>query len=90
MSILRLATRQSLRPCPSTSPIYPIRPFSQSPFSRFPRKDSQDRNSINTEATEYTKSGTDDGAARQEEAAFDPDITDPGKEEKVAGEGEVC
>jgi len=82
--------RQSLHPRPSPSLIRPIhlRPFSQTPLPRLPRKDSQDRNSINTEATEYSKSGTDDGAAKQEEAAFDPDITDPKTEEKVAGEGE--
>jgi hypothetical protein len=61
--------------------------FSQTPLSRSPRKDSQDKDSINTEATEYSKSGTDDGAARQEEAAFDPSKTDPQKEKDTAGEG---
>jgi len=44
---------------------------------------------MNTEATEYSKSGTDDGAAKHDEAAFDPDITDPAKEEERAGEGKV-
>jgi hypothetical protein len=89
-SILRLTARQSLPLRPSPSSIRTLRPFSQTPLSRFPRKDSQDRESINTEATEYSKSGTDDGAAKQDGAAFDPNITDPKKEEKVAGEGEVC
>lgn len=65
----------------------PIRNLSQTSPSRYPRKDSQDRDSINTEATEYTKSGTDDGAAAQEDAAFDPKTTDPQKEKKVAGKG---
>lgn len=88
-SLLHLTARQSLRSRPSPS-IRLLRPFSQTPLSRFPRKDSQNRNSINTEATEYSKSGTDDGAAKQKEAAFDPSITDPKTEEKVAGEGEVC
>lgn len=55
-------------------------------MSNYPRKDSQDRNSINTEATEYSKSGTDDGAARQE-AAFDPSKTSPESEKDTAGEG---
>ncbi|KAE9380232.1 hypothetical protein N431DRAFT_361686 [Stipitochalara longipes BDJ] len=87
ISLLRLAVRQSLHVRPFPSSIRATRPFSHSPLSRFPRKDSQDRNSINTEATEYSKSGTDDGAAKQEEAAFDPDITDPAKEEERAGEG---
>jgi len=61
--------------------------LSQTPLSRYPRKDSQDKDSIDTEATEYTKSGTDDGAARQEEAAFDPSKTDPQTEKDKAGEG---
>lgn len=87
-SIFRLTGHQSLRSRPSPSSFRALRSFSQTPFSRFPRKDSQDRTSINTEATEYSKSGTDDGAAKQEEAAFDPDITDPKKEETVAGEGQ--
>ncbi len=89
-SILLLTARQSLRLRPSPPSIRTLRPFSQTPLSRFPRKDSQDRESINTEATEYSKSGTDDGAAREEQAAFDPNITDPKNEEKTAGEGEVC
>jgi len=53
----------------------------------YPRKNAQDRESIDTEATEYTKSGTDDGAAQQEEAAFDPKQTRPEQEKKTAGEG---
>jgi len=44
-----------------------------------PRKDSQDKDSINTEATENTKSGTDDEAASKQ-AAFDPSTTKPGQE----------
>ena len=42
---------------------------------------------MNTEATEYSKSGTDDASARQEEAAFNPNITDPGKQKEKAAEG---
>lgn len=64
-----------------------LRQFSQSTSLAFPRKDSQDKDSINTEATEYSKSATDDEGARQGDAAFDPDITDPGKEKDKAGEG---
>lgn len=89
-SILRLAARQSLRPQPlrASKPVpNRIRPFSQSTVRAYPRKDSQDRDSINTEATEYSKSGTDDGAAAQEEAAFDPKTTDPQEEKKIAGKG---
>ena len=63
------------------------RPFSQTISFALPRKDSQNKDSINTEATEYSKSGTDDEAARQEDAAFDPDITDPQEQKHKAGEG---
>lgn len=91
-SILLLATRSSLRspvsrPCATS--FRNLRPYSRTPLSRYPRKDSQDKDSINTEATEYSKSGTDDGSAKQEEAAFDPKTTDPAKEKDIAGEG-VC
>ncbi|RDW85773.1 hypothetical protein BP5796_04098 [Coleophoma crateriformis] len=72
-----------------TSPILPLqnRTLFQSAILTYPRKDSQDRESINTDATEYTKSGTDDTAAHEEEAAFDPKITSPEGEKKKAGEG---
>lgn len=36
---------------------------------------------------EYTRSGSDQGVAEMEEAAFDPDITRPEEEQKKAGEG---
>lgn len=92
ISLLRLTTRQcirtqvlrSIRPSDQT-----IRPFSQNLRAAYPRKDSQHKDSINTEATEYSKSGTDDASAKQEEAAFDPNNTDPKAEKDVAGEGEV-
>ena len=61
--------------------------FSQDSRSSYPRKDSQDKDSINTEATEYSKSGSDDEGARQQDSAFDPGITDPQEEMDKAGEG---
>lgn len=61
--------------------------FSSTPLVNYPRKDSQDKDSINTEATEYSKSATDDESARQQDAAFNPDVTQPQKEKHVAGEG---
>ncbi|SLM34063.1 hypothetical protein LPUS_02737 [Lasallia pustulata] len=64
------------------------RPFSHSPPLAYPRKDSQDKDSIQAEATEYSKSGTDDDAARQEEAAFDPEKTSPEDEKDTAGDGD--
>ena len=42
---------------------------------------------MNTEATEYSKSGTDDESARREDAAFDPNVTDPGQQKEKAGDG---
>jgi hypothetical protein len=91
-SLLRLATRRSaaqhyVGPNSTTAK----RPLSGSKIQRYARVGSQDKDSIDTEATEYTKSGTDDGAARQENAAFDPSKTSPEEERNVAGEGnEVC
>ena len=65
----------------------PYRQFSQTLSFALPRKDSQDKDSINTEATEYSKSATDDESARQEDAAFNPGITDPQAQKDKAGEG---
>merc|ERR1711900_76662 len=89
-SILRLTVRQTLRPqmLRASRPVaIRIQPFSQSTTRAYPRKDSQDKDSIDTEATESSTRGTDDGAARQEEAAFDPSTTDPQKEKDIAGKG---
>lgn len=53
------------------------------------RVSSQDKDSINREPTEYTRSGTDEEVAEQDRAAFDPSVTSPGKEheESAAGTG---
>lgn len=64
-----------------------LRPFSQTSLTGYPRKGFEDRDSINAEATEYSKSGTDNAAAEEEEAAFDPSKTDPKEELKTAGKG---
>ena len=42
---------------------------------------------MNTDANEYAKSGTDDTASANEDAAFNPNITDPQEAKKKAGEG---
>ena len=53
-----------------------------------PQRDAQqDREKMNTDANEYAKSGTDDTAAKNEEAAFDPNITSPEGAKQKAGEG---
>ncbi|KAL9113834.1 MAG: hypothetical protein Q9227_001968 [Pyrenula ochraceoflavens] len=64
-----------------------VRPFSSTVGYSYPRKGAEDRNSINTEASEYSKSGSDNGAAHQNEAAFDPTKTDPQEMKEKAGEG---
>jgi len=59
----------------------------QSSLLQLSRKDSQDKDSINTDRSEYSKSGTDDDAAQNEQTAFDPNQTAPGEEKDKAGEG---
>jgi hypothetical protein len=83
----RMSTIRTKSQCqPASRRVLASRRFSQSIRSAYPRKDSQDKDSINTEATEYSKSATDDEGARQEDAAFNPDITNPQEEMDKAGE----
>ncbi|MCJ1369583.1 hypothetical protein MMC20_000795 [Loxospora ochrophaea] len=63
-----------------------LRLFTQTLHPLHPRKDAQDKDSMNVEANEYSKSGTDDQAARQESASFDPKKTDPDEQLKTAGD----
>lgn len=68
------------------------RQFSQSISAAYPEKDSkdsQDRNSINRESTEYTRSGTDNEMAGVDDVAFNSDLTDPDTQKKKTGEGDV-
>ena len=67
--------------------ISPIRGLHGTRVASYPRKGSQDKDSIDREPNEYSKSGTDEETAEQEQAAFDPNITDPHKEQSKAGEG---
>jgi len=46
-----------------------------------------DREKIDRDPNEYSKSGTDESSANNEEAAFDPNITDPQEAKEKAGEG---
>ncbi|ORY62549.1 uncharacterized protein BCR38DRAFT_317955, partial [Pseudomassariella vexata] len=54
-----------------------------------PYKNDQDRESVKPRAHEYTGSGSDDGAAAQEDAAFNPDKTSPEEAKKTAGKGQA-
>ncbi|KAL3422003.1 hypothetical protein PVAG01_06159 [Phlyctema vagabunda] len=89
ITLLRLNTIRRLRPNPQRiiNSSIAIRPISSTSSLQFPRKASQDRESMNTDADEYSKSGTDSTAAEQKDAAFDPDITDPNAEKNKAGQG---
>jgi hypothetical protein len=49
------------------------------------RKDTQDKDSLKPEPNEYSKSGSDDEAARVEKTAFDPSKTSPEEEHDSAG-----
>ena len=89
-NLLRLAA-QSTRP--RTHAITPtqLRPISQTPYLLSPKKGAEDRNDINTESTEHSKSSTDADAAQQDQAAYDPSKTSPESEMESAGDGkEVC
>jgi len=91
MVLLRLPLRAICLPAHSTSSsrFLAARPLHTTTTLRFPRKDSQDKDSINTNPTEYSKSGGDPSSA-QMDTAFDPNTTSPeGQEAKAAAES-VC
>ncbi|KAF2735868.1 hypothetical protein EJ04DRAFT_511487 [Polyplosphaeria fusca] len=59
------------------------RPFSSTSTALLPRKDTQDKDSLNPTSTEYSKSGSDDAAAAGD-AAFNPNKTRPEEEKKTS------
>lgn len=87
---LHPSTRTFLSPLLKRSPVQPPAVAYRHPFSTsstsLTRK-AEDKNEINTSKTENTRSGTDDQAAEQKEAAFNPKFTSPGEEREVAGKG---
>lgn len=89
LNISRFTSRRLGRSPRVLCPTLPLqnRLIHQTSLQLLPRKDSQDKDSINTEATEYTKSGTDDEVAAQDKAAFDPNQTSPEAQKATAGEG---
>ncbi|KAK0637177.1 hypothetical protein B0T17DRAFT_462491, partial [Bombardia bombarda] len=50
-------------------------------------KDNQGRESLKPQRQEYTESGDDQWTAAQDEAAFDPNKTNPKEEQETAGKG---
>ncbi|KAF1998544.1 hypothetical protein P154DRAFT_524008 [Amniculicola lignicola CBS 123094] len=87
MSLLRLTLTRRLLPR-TTSPLTLSRPLTTTPSHLHSRKNTQDRDSLDPSATEYSKSGTDDEAASMKQAAFDPNETRPEEETKTAGKGQ--
>ncbi|KAK8098523.1 uncharacterized protein PG998_014009 [Apiospora kogelbergensis] len=62
------------------------RPLSTS-STRMAYKDDQDRKSVKPRAHEYTGSGSDEEAANNADAAFNPDKTRPEQEKTTASAG---
>lgn len=56
------------------------------PKRYYPRKDFQDRESMDPTPTEYSKSGTDSSVAEGKDA-FDPAVTKPEQIKEKAGQG---
>jgi len=97
-SLLRLPRHLQTLSRPLYPARSPLRAFANTPRflaadqdpDRHPhhQRDAQmDREKMDPEANEYSKSGTDDTSAANEDAAFDPNITDPQEAKEKAGEG---
>ena len=71
------------RTCPPGTRIASVRQYHQTKAFDYPRKGSEGRDEIKTEATEYSKSGSDDEVAHSD-AAFNPDTTKPETEKNGA------
>ncbi|KAF3018443.1 hypothetical protein E8E14_005911 [Neopestalotiopsis sp. 37M] len=61
-----------------------VRGFQSCRAVRMAYKDDQDRESLKPKAHEYTQSGTDDQAAANTDAAFNPNKTSPEAEKAAA------
>ncbi|RYO97050.1 hypothetical protein DL765_011348 [Monosporascus sp. GIB2] len=80
------AAPRSFPPAPSPSSLPASRALlHQSAAARAPYKDDMDRESLKPKAHENTQSGTDDQAAQNEDAAFNPGKTSPESERAAAG-----
>ncbi|KAI6244619.1 hypothetical protein HI914_07411 [Erysiphe necator] len=71
----------------SLTPSYTRNIVSITPKCYFPRKNSQDRESMDPTSTEYSKSGTDSSVAAEGKASFDPNVTKPEQIKDLAGKG---
>ena len=88
-----IRVRRSVRPLTISKSLIRtkrIRPFSSSPLQLElgDQKDAQlDREKMNTESNEGSKTGTDTSTASQNDAAYNPDITNPQSAKEEAGKG---
>jgi hypothetical protein len=80
--MFRIQPARALRRATITPTIVRPRFLSTTP-TRLAQKDAQDKDSLKPRSTEYSKSGSDDGAAHSD-AAFDPNQTSPEEAEASA------
>ena len=84
---LHVASRLRARPAQISRPLS-VSSYRLAEHNPNKQRDAQlDREKINTDANEYAKSGTDDTAASNPEAAFDSNTPDPGDAKEQAGKG---
>lgn len=89
MSLRLLPFRRALLARPPTRQFLAFRSASSTSKDPSPQKEAQlDREKMDTQANEYSKSGTDAASAAQENAAFDPNSSnDPDEARKEAAKG---
>ncbi|KAF2870079.1 hypothetical protein BDV95DRAFT_72516 [Massariosphaeria phaeospora] len=88
ITLSRRVVLQRTRISRPRAPLSPLSPrFISVSSARCARKDSQDKDSLNPTAAEYGQSGSDDAAAANEDAAFNPNKTSPEEEVKTAEKG---
>ncbi|KAI2628760.1 hypothetical protein GGR54DRAFT_361636 [Hypoxylon sp. NC1633] len=87
LAILRTAFRARALAPPNVSQLAATKQIHQSAALRMPYKDDMDRESFKPKSHENTATGTDADVASQDDAAFNPNETDPESEMDTAGKG---
>jgi len=87
LNILRLLSRVSAHQSPAyRAEIVSIRHLHQGPISLSSKKGTHDKDEINPESNEYSKSGSDHEAAQMDDPSFNPKRTSPEKQKSKAGD----
>jgi hypothetical protein len=81
--MFRIQPARALQRATFARPAVALPRFISSTPARFAQKDAQDKDSLKPRSTEYSKSGSDDGAAHSD-AAFNPNKTSPEEAEATA------